>query len=363
MKEFQPQILAYYLPQFHPFPENDEWWGKGFTEWTNVGNAKPLFWGHYQPKVPADLGYYDLRIPEIRKQQVELAKAAGVMGFCYWHYWFGNKRQLLNEIIDEVIESGSPDFPFCFGWANESWKAKIWNNNGQGDRTLIEQTYGGELDYKEQFEYVLKAFKDKRYIKVDNKPVFLIYKPQLLPADFTGYWQKWAKENGFDGIYFIARIMSGDNTSDLEKKGLYVYTYERQAELFLRSSKIKQFFIKLISKARGSRVILDYKSCINSFTNEKEDIKENYIPSLLPCWDHSPRSKRNSFILHKCEPKYFYEHALKVLRLVKKKENKMIFLKSWNEWGEGNYMEPDLKYGKGYIEALSKAIKTVKQEE
>ena len=124
------KIIAYYLPQYHPFPENDKWWGKGFTEWTNVGNAKPLYRGHYQPKVPTELGYYDLRIPEIRQQQADLAKEAGVFGFCYWHYWFGNKRQLLNEIIDEVIESGKPDFPFCFGWANESWKAKQWNKDG-----------------------------------------------------------------------------------------------------------------------------------------------------------------------------------------------------------------------------------------
>lgn len=166
------KIIAYYLPQYHPFPENDKWWGKGFTEWTNVGKAKPLYRGHYQPKVPTELGYYDLRIPEIRQQQADLAKEAGIFGFCYWHYWFGNKRQLLNEIIDEVIESGKPNFPFCFGWANESWKAKQWNKDGSGDKMLMEQIYGGEQDYREHFEYALKAFKDERYIKIDKMPVF-----------------------------------------------------------------------------------------------------------------------------------------------------------------------------------------------
>lgn len=177
----KPLVIAYYLPQFHPFKENDEWWGKGFTEWTNVGKAKPLFRGHYQPKVPADLGYYDLRLPEIRQQQAELAKEAGVSGFCYWHYWFGEGRQLLNEIIDEVVATGKPDFPFCLGWANETWKAKQWNKDGSGDKVLIEQRYGGEDDYRHHFEYVLKIFKDDRYIKIKNCPLFLIYHRNLCP--------------------------------------------------------------------------------------------------------------------------------------------------------------------------------------
>ena len=204
----KPLVIAYYLPQFHPFKENDEWWGKGFTEWTNVGKAKPLFRGHYQPKVPADLGYYDLRLPEIRQQQAELAKEAGVSGFCYWHYWFGEGRQLLNEIIDEVVATGKPDFPFCLGWANETWKAKQWNKDGSGDKVLIEQRYGGEDDYRHHFEYVLKIFKDDRYIKIKNCPLFLIYQPQLMPdmQQFISLWNKWAIEAGFNGIYFIARM-------------------------------------------------------------------------------------------------------------------------------------------------------------
>ena len=192
------KIIAYYLPQYHPFPENDKWWGKGFTEWTNVGKAKPLYRGHYQPKVPTELGYYDLRIPEIRQQQADLAKEAGIFGFCYWHYWFGNKRQLLNEIIDEVIESGKPNFPFCFGWANESWKAKQWNKDGSGDKMLMEQIYGGEQDYREHFEYVLKAFKDERYIKIDKMPVFLLFLLELLNDDFVLFWSKLVIEAGFD---------------------------------------------------------------------------------------------------------------------------------------------------------------------
>ena len=205
----KPLIIAYYLPQYHPFPQNDEWWGKGFTEWTNVGKAKPLFKGHYQPKVPADLGYYDLRLPEVRDEQAELAREAGVGAFCYWHYWFGGKgRQLLNEIIDDVLKTGKPDFPFCFGWANESWKAKQWNKDGSGDKVIMEQRYGGESDYRLHFEYALNFFKDHRYIKIDNKPLFLVYKPNLLPSDFISYWNKWAKEEVLMEYILLLELMN-----------------------------------------------------------------------------------------------------------------------------------------------------------
>lgn len=369
MTKFNPIILAYYLPQYHPCPQNDEWWGKGFTEWTNVGKAKPLFRGHYQPKVPTELGYYDLRLPEVRQQQAELARQAGVTGFCYWHYWFGNKRQLLNEIIDDVIASGKPDFPFCFGWANESWKAKLWNADGSGDKMLIEQVYGGEQDYREHFEYALRAFKDKRYVKIDNKPVFLIYRPDFVPYDFVPCWNELAKEAGFDGIYFIGRITTVGSAAEnakkntYEKKGLHIFTNERWASGYQSRPLARKIWIKIKSKMKRIGVAMPYKDCFPFFTNEDEDIKEDFIPCLIPNWDHSPRSKRKALVLEDPEPKYFYLHAKKVLEIVKKKKNQLVFLKSWNEWGEGNYMEPDIKYGRGYIEALAKAINDVRQEE
>ena len=166
MEEFRPRIIVYYLPQYHPTPDNDKWWGKGFTEWTNVGKAKPLFRGHYQPKGPADLGYYDLRLPEVRAAQVELAKEAGIDGFCYYHYWFGGGKQELELPFNEVLRTGEPDFPFCLCWANEPWHAKFWNMDGTvSKRTLIDQQYGNEEEWKLHFEHVLPAFKDKRYIK------------------------------------------------------------------------------------------------------------------------------------------------------------------------------------------------------
>ena len=171
------RIIAYYLPQFHPIPENDEVWGKGFTEWTNVAKAKPLFRGHYQPRIPADLGFYDLRLPEVREQQAELARDAGVEGFCYWHYWFGNGKMLLERPFEEVLKSGKPDFPFCLCWANHSWTTKTWKKgHGSSSRTMIaEQLYPGEEDDIAHFNYCLPAFKDPRYITVEGKPLFGVF--------------------------------------------------------------------------------------------------------------------------------------------------------------------------------------------
>lgn len=354
----KPKVIAYYLPQYHPFKENDEWWGKGFTEWTNVGKAKPLFHNHYQPKVPSDLGYYDLRMPEIREQQAQLAKEAGIYAFCYWHYWFGGKgRQLLNEIIDDVIESHKPDFPFCFGWANESWKAKQWEKHGT-DKILMEQRYCGKQDYDDHFEYVLKAFKDKRYVKIENKPLFLVYKPHYLPDDFIEYWNNLALKAGFSGIYFVARLDEMASPQFAFNKGFEHYTRERSSHCFRKRNKLIFFFHKIKSLFMGIKgMAMSYDSCMKYMADYEEDQKECFCPSLLPNWDHSPRSGRHAYVIYNSTPNLFYKHALQIFRNIKNKKNKIVFLKSWNEWGEGNYMEPDLKYGKGYIRALSKALK------
>jgi Glycosyltransferase WbsX len=201
------RLLAYYLPQFHPIPENDRWWGAGFTEWTNVTRAKPLFRGHYQPRLPRDLGFYDLRVPETRERQAELARDAGIEGFCYWHYWFGNGRRILDRPFEEVLNSGKPDFPFCLSWANQTWSG-IWY--GEPKRTLIEQTYPGPEDEKAHFDWALPAFRDHRYVRIDGKPVFLVYDPHSHPdpTSFIAHWQRLAFENGLPGIHFIA--MSND---------------------------------------------------------------------------------------------------------------------------------------------------------
>lgn len=199
------RVIAFYLPQFHPIPENDRWWMKGFTEWTNVGKARPLFPGHYQPKVPADLGYYDLRVPETRKAQADMAKEYGIEGFCYWHYWFGNGKRLLERPFNEVLSSDEPDFPFCLAWANESWRG--FYHGIKSKDTLINQLYPGEQDYIAHFHEVLPAFKDHRYITVDEKPLFMVYHPLDHPEmkEFIELWRTLAVQNGLKGVYFIGQ--------------------------------------------------------------------------------------------------------------------------------------------------------------
>jgi len=357
-----PKIIAYYLPQFHPFDENDLWWGKGFTEWTNVGKAKSLYRGHYQPKVPADLGYYDLRLPKVRAQQVDLAREAGVAGFCYWHYWFSNGKQLLNEIIDEVVANSAPDFPFCLGWANETWKAKQWNKDGKGDRILVQQEYGGAEDYHAHFLYVLNIIKDVRYLLVDDKPIFLIYKPFLHPEMelFIKLWNGWIKEAGFqNGFYFIARATKESEIDILKKMGFDAVTMERTDRVLLSEPSFIRFLRYRFAELSGIPKHFAYKKALKYFHNRKYDSREDVIPSLIPNWDHSPRSGKNAFVLDESKPEYFKESAKQILSCVAGKKNKLVFLKSWNEWAEGNYMEPDLKYGKGYIYALREAINDV----
>lgn len=364
------KIIAFYLPQFHPIPENDEWWGKGFTEWTNVGKAKPLYKGHYQPRVPADLGYYDLRLPEVREAQVQLARESGVYGFCYWHYWFGNGKRLLERPFNEVLASGKPDFPFCLGWANHTWEAKNWNSyGGKGENELlIEQKYLGVQDYTDHFYEVLPAFKDKRYIRVDDKPLFYIYKSEDLPNDFVETWQKLAIENDLKGIYFTGQMAAGLDEKIAKKellaKGFSSVSIEPQRRIYPKKAfferkihRIKMMVRYKLGLKHLKLLILDYKDSIPLFSDCDFDVKEDVIPCILSGFDHSPRSGAGyTFLYENYSPEMFQKHVETVLDIVDKKNNKFVFLKSWNEWAEGNYMEPDLKYGKAYIKALSNAL-------
>lgn len=362
------RIIALYLPQFHPFPENDKWWGKGFTEWTSVARAQPLFKGHYQPRIPSDLGFYDLRLPIVREQQVELAKQAGIEGFCYWHYWFGNGKRLMGDIFDQVLASGKPDFPFCLGWANHSWYAKNWNTKDTKgkDKMLIEQKYYGENDYREHYLYLLKAFKDKRYIQYNGMPIFLIYRPFDLPIEIIHLFNKWAKEDGFkNGIYFIANIANNENEQDLLNIGFNAITKARISDIKYasKSNRVKSYFNQILNIIRRRPpYCFEYKNAMKYFLAE-EDAKEYYIPSIIPNFDHSPRSNKYGIILHNSTPEYFAEHVKEVLKLVSQKENRLCILKSWNEWGEGNYMEPDLKYGLQYIKTLKNELIKINKNE
>ena len=348
------KVIAFYLPQFYPTKENDLWWGNGFTEWTNVGKSKPLFKGHYQPRVPADLGYYDLRLTGVREKQSELAKEAGIEGFCYWHYWFGNGDRLLDTVFDEVLMSGKPDFPFCLGWANHSWYKKTWTAEGT-DKLLKEQRYCGVQDYTEHFQYVLKAFKDHRYIRHGNRPIFYVFDPESLPQEFLETWNRLAVENGLEGICFIGRIKDDLKYQRILDKGFSFVAPERTNAISIKASLFTRRYHQLINRFIGRpRNCYTYRHASEFFIDYKYDTKTEFLPSIIPGWDHSPRSGRNGFMLHDSTPEYFASHVRKVLSLIKGRatEDRIIFLKSWNEWGEGNYMEPDLKWGAGYIKAL-----------
>lgn len=360
-----PRIFALYLPQFHPIPENDQWWGKGFTEWTNVGKAKPLFRGHYQPHVPADLGYYDLRVPETRKAQAEMAKKYGIEGFLYWHYWFGNGKRLLERPFNEVLKSGEPNFPFALAWANETWKG--FAHGLKNRNVLIEQLYPGDEDYIAHFNEVLPAFKDKRYITVDGKPIFLIYKPHQLPdaSHFINLWQRLAKENGLPGIYFIAHHQSTkEHNYQPEKVSLQeMLSWGFDAVNFVRLTKClenRSLFDKLYGRIKRFvykiPLAIPYKKAMGYFSDDI-DKNEQVIPSIIPCWDHSPRSGKEALVLTNSTPELFGQHVNNVLNNVVEKENKLIIIKSWNEWAEGNYLEPDLRWGTQFLDVLSNKLK------
>lgn len=362
----KPKVIAFYLPQYHPTPDNDKWWGKGFTEWTNVGKAKPLFRGHYQPKVPADLGYYDLRLPEVRDAQVELAKEAGIYGFCYYHYWFGNGKEELELPFNEVLKSGKPAFPFMLCWANESWHKKFWNKDGKGSskEVLIEQTYPGEQDMIAHFNRLLPAFKDPRYIRIDDMPAFMIYKPLEHPqiTKFIEVWQRLAKASGLPGIFFIAQHQetwkNGITNKLLSLKFDMVNTMRLFEAAYWHTPWIVKVWNKLKRSVLRQPLVRPYETCVKYFFNN-EDTKENVSPTLIPNWDHTPRSGMNGLVLINENPIIFSKYVNDVAKKISKKKLPYIFLKSWNEWGEGNYIEPDLRYGREYINSLKTALRDI----
>lgn len=345
-----PRLIAFYLPQFYPTPENDEWWGKGFTEWTNVGRAKPLFKGHYQPRVPADLGYYDLRIPEVRVQQAKMAEAAGIQGFCYWHYWFAGKR-LLNRVFDEVVESGSPDFPFCLCWANHSWWAKTWDPDIP-DRLLIEQTYPGVEDYKDQFYALLPSFRDKRYIKYKGQLLYGVFEPEGIPniEEFTETWNTLAKDNGLPGFYFFAFAQGSEHLMAYHKGfDTVVYDAMHDAAYMNRIRPFNKVLVKL-NPIINRPVPMSY-DFYTKLALEKFRQFPDTVPCLVPNFDHSPRSGSKGVIIHNSTPGKWGKFLKEASEFqANKNGEQLLFIKAWNEWAEGNYLEPDLRWGMGYLE-------------
>ena len=358
------RIIAIYLPQFHPIPENDEVWGKGFTEWTNVAQARPLFKGHYQPRIPRDLGFYDLRMPEVREAQAELARKAGIEGFMYWQYYFGEGKMLLERPFEEVLKTGKPDYPFCLGWANHSWQTKTWKRDAsikEGKTMIMEQKYGGAKQYSDHFMYNLPAFMDSRYITVDGKPMFVIWNPNDHSDEivlFIKTWRKLAENNGLKGFYFVARQFLGTSVKELIDMGFDAVYQERtqQAMNGGESFSLVHRIRNRIQKIFGIQVFLDkhdFNKCFKLLVNEDAK-KENVIPSLVAGYDRSPRAGRKAQIFYNFTPETWRKHIKDVFSYIKNKndEHRLVILKSWNEWGESNYLEPDLKYGTSMLDVL-----------
>ena len=354
------RIIAFYLPQYYPTEINNRNYGEGFTEWTNVGKARRLFPGHDQPRVPADLGYYDLRLPEVREAQAKLAREAGVEGFCYYHYWFSENHTELDLVFDEVLRLGKPDLPFCLCWANQSWYSKFWNVDVACEPRLIaEQRYDDPAGNEKHFHALLPAFRDERYIRVKGKPLFMIYRPLEFPdvGKFMEQWQTLARANGLPGFHF-----AGQATNDRKAKAILDLGFDGVNIIRKNAYTRRPYWkiVKLLQRLFRMPFHADYRKVYPFFFDEKgiEVTDPRVYPSLLPNWDHSPRSGKRGSILTHSEPSSFKRHAEQVLNGCRNKdpETNLIFLKSWNEWGEGNYMEPDLHYGKGYIEALREAV-------
>jgi lipopolysaccharide biosynthesis protein len=351
------RLIAIYLPQFHPFKENDEWWGKGFTEWNNVVKTKPRFFGHYQPHLPADLGFYDLRVPEVRIEQAKMAKEYGIYGFCYYHYWF-NGHLLMERPLEEILRSHEPDFPFMICWANESWK-KAW---GESQEILIEQTYSEEDDIN-HIKYLLPFLKDPRYIRINGKPVISIYRTtDIYDIDRTVYlWRQEALKEKIE--LYVCRFESFNETgkkyfhNEIDAaiefqphgKGLY-YQFENKKKY------IKRLINKISRGIYGHNIIqdhIDYKKYVEfQLTRKFPDYK--YYPCVTPMWDNAARRKYEFFAFHNSSPELFgnwLDNVIDKFTPYSQDEN-LIFINAWNEWAEGNHLEPDMKWDKKYLEEV-----------
>jgi lipopolysaccharide biosynthesis protein len=353
--------IALYLPQFHPIPENDEWWGKGFTEWTNVAKCRPVFRGHYQPHLPADLGFYDLRVPEVREQQALMAKESGIFGFCYYHYWFNGKR-LLNRPIDEVLKSGKPDFPFCFCWANENWSRR-WD--GSENDILMKQHYNFEDD-KEHINFLFQYFRDPRYIKVEGKPLFIIYKPEFLPdiKKTITIWREEAHKAGFEDLY-ICYFENGVRDSDP-----HLLNFDSSIEfqpcwhkLPVRKATIMRRILNKIQHKHYTK-ILDYNKVSEIMLMSSLNVGYKRYPCVMPMWDNTARKKSGRLVLNDSSPEKYGKWLSEIVRGFKpfSEEENFIFINAWNEWGEGNHLEPCQKWGSAYLEVTKDVLGNKKTE-
>lgn len=365
------KLICYYLPQFHPTPYNDEWWGKGFTEWTNVAKARPRFRGHHQPQIPADLGFYDLRLEETRIAQAELAKEYGIFGFCYFHYWF-NGKMLLDFPLNEMLRSGKPDFPFCLCWANEKW-TKAWEAHEK--EVLVRQEYS-EKDRLSHINWLCSVFKDPRYIRINNKPLLLIYRIDEIPdlKERIRDWRRIAQEHGFEGLYIcFVRNYENKKIEDILSLGLDAMVEHQPSEesfprrtinslLKLALNKSLNKFIsffkldKRVNLLQENR-IFDYSLFANKVINAEHPKNYTKFPCVFPSWDNSARKRIAGIIQNDNADKYsewLESSCNKVLEYPESEQ--VVFINAWNEWAEGCHLEPDLRNGRNFLEATKDVV-------
>jgi lipopolysaccharide biosynthesis protein len=359
------RLLAFYLPQFHPIPENDRWWGAGFTEWTNVVKARPAFRGHHQPQLPTELGFYDLRVPEVREAQAELAREHGLSGFCYYHYWF-NGRRLLQRPFEEVLTSGRPDFPFCLCWANENW-TRAWD--GAAREVLMPQEYSPEDD-RRHFDHLAPAFRDPRYVRVDGKPLFLVYRTELLPdpARTAEIWREQARLSGIGELYLarVENFVAGIDPKTIGFDAAVEFAPDWRAlpAPILRRQRWTpltwlQRHIRIAPKVYFEHRVYRYETLVRRML-AKPSPSYKQLRCLTPGWDNSPRRAKGAFIFRGSSPRA-YEHWLR--ELVRSTldrfqgDERILFVNAWNEWAEGNHLEPDDRWGRAYLEATARALK------
>jgi hypothetical protein len=353
-----PKIIVMYLPQFHEIPENNLWWGKGFTEWTNTKKSTPLFKGHYQPKVPYQKNYYNLLDTKTREWQARLAKEYGIYGFCYYHYWFKGKK-LLEKPAELMLKSKKPNFPFCFSWANHSW---VRNQYSSKRETLLKQEYGDKKDWMAHFKYLSKFFKDKRYIKVDNKPVFILYKSyQIDNLDaMIKYWNYLAIKEGFSGVH-IVETYSGTQSKTYSKLSEGIMFYEPGYTL-AEVSLYKNLLIKILMRINNiieSKYLLhkvDYDKVYKKIIDRNLDYlgRKVYLGSFVN-FDDTARRKYRAHIFENVTSKKFENYLTLLLKKSRKKGSEFLFINAWNEWAEGAYLEPDEKNKYDFIKAIKNA--------
>lgn len=366
-----PKVIVFYLPQFHRVPENDEWWGEGYTEWVAAKNAKPLYPGHYQPRLPAHDNYYNLLDKSTLEWQAKLARRANIYGFCIYHYWFGNNKKILEKPAEKLLEWRDINIKYCFSWANGSWIAS-WSKiieDGAGSWTdlgkkckmsnngmLMRQEYGNYDEWVRHFMYLLPFFQDERYIKKDNKPVFMIYKPGLIAclSGIIKVWNELAKENGFSGIYFIGTNIK--KTDNRYKRFNAIVRFEPNYTMGHEYNKKARFRKKLCEKFNMKiPYFINYDNFWRVILNRKAERK--VYPGALVDYDCTPRRGLNAIMMVKATPEKFYQYFNKLIESCKRNGTEYVFLGAWNEWGEGAYLEPDKKNGYAYLKAIRECLK------